>query len=638
MAEIEGLFRPNLSGDNAEKITDRLNKLSISVIKAECPIVSGAAIHMLKRLTFVDSPPDFDWSAFGIAAAIWETGLRADSVGHRVFDPSFCLARWRTDIPCVKPANYGGYIRFLKFKDLESSDEFSSAGKAFVDHLTKFPSPSAKAADEVAFAYIEDVLVPLLDRSPLRVAQNVLNACELVMLWAEMSMRPRVAVPDNQRHLGGSEANQGAPDVKPSTALCLNSLVRLPKYLLDKRYRKDDFGATGHLRAAYAKLNDFRRRMPNTRQEHLDDFFDAVMPLLGGWTHRNRRRKPTDWLATLNFTDQKQAYRFEGVVEDVSDDGNGYHIRLHASIQCEGYGNGQSIGSTQPPVKSNAVKLTRENRHFEIRQVSLNIRALQQDVPDFEIADAWLLRGWRYEVSYGKYGNDSGVVVWVRASPPEVVQRIAHLPYLFGHSGGAGGGERAEEPSTVPSIVPPDEHKGIVPPPPPQPQPQPNIKALARAMKRRIASAIHRTLHLPLTEIDLHLRSIREHLKSFVASAEFRVDHSAYPDRLDRLNEEQLEILILAASRQEELKTPNTLQKLLSKYHGSQSQIQNVLQPVPTGTKVPQTPGWWLTEADREENYWIWTCGNGHKVRWASRTNPPQSCPKCKAQSTAKQN
>jgi hypothetical protein len=452
MGEIERLLkREGMDAGRDGELIKLVHELSKRAMKARCPIVCGAAIRTLKRVTFLEVPADFDWSALSLAAQIWKAGRREDTGerDRRVFDPNLFLQRWEMDLPLVRPSNFAGFVRFLSFDDLDRSPNFDGACRSFVEHVTgASPPPDALAADNTACAFVDDVLLRLLDGHPECVERNLVSAVRLVV-WA---------------------AGRRGTD-------CLRSLTRLVQQLLNKRpvanylpggalpeARSHDPRNPGYLWGAYTLLNEFARGLDKARLRELDYFFGAVLPLLGGWEPRKPRRVPVGWVATLTFAADGGAdgpmIELRGRVEDVSADGHGYQIRLGPSVTCRGIGNGRFISGTIV-VMCHEVTLVRDDQAHYVRtaRLKLEVPTAGNGVETFEFDEAWMLRGFQYEARLNEVTDDAGVVIWIMNPVEALRQRIEPLRHLAGGSGLSGVVKRIVQaaPETETSDAPPPQ-------------------------------------------------------------------------------------------------------------------------------------------------------------------------------------
>jgi hypothetical protein len=352
-------------------------------------------------------------------------------------------------------------------------------------------------------------------------------------------------------------------------------------------------------------LNEFRRDLERPARIHLDTFFANVLPLLGGWASRKRRRVPHDWSVALKLNIDGAERTLSGKVEDVCVSGRGYHVRLGPEVQCEAFRQGQVIHAHPNPL-SHEVEMLVEGRRLFVRTAGFTLYdPKRRNVPIID-TDAWLLRGWKYEVGLNQVSDESGVVLWIQDPSLELVSRISSLPELVGGEGTAGKGDHEHESATeADAKVPAVEAKptALVM----LPQKPARRRSFTERVAARLSHVYRRASPLQGRQMETMIRLLRRH----VDDAEFRRLHPSFPRRLDEFDDSQLDDYIGYLRITERSNHPSLFQTL----------------EMPTPASPVQTEPWIFVEHDRDETYSKYRCAFCGKIivtRWNER--PSEEC------------
>jgi hypothetical protein len=419
---------------SAKKILTSAKKLAEAASNAKCPFLSAAAINTLKRVPFLKPRGEVELQISSLVPGIWRQipKLGGQKRGHDC-DIYHYLAGWESGLQNVNPRFYADYLVFLALDEVRAHVNFSSAAWQFRKRVSDYP-PTDLVLSKVACAFISDILAHGLGDFRF-MEQNLLVGVDLAL----------------------QSAAKGCFDALAELPSVVRQFIKqhnIPNWVKGNPNwsrppaRRQDPPNLGFLWQAYLRMNEFRRRCapPATAgaQEAVQKWdqnrwcmiLAELMPLTGGYDPRERRRKPDGWEGVMSDRASGLAPKLRGKVVDVTPDGRGYHIKLTSKGTC---GIASDNGFVpQMPIKCSSIPLTLQGfpQPFVLpKTIDFLLETGDQDTNlHANVDEAWVLRGFNYEDSFGNPNENIGVLVWVRNCSDKLRSKILTLPQIVDSS------------------------------------------------------------------------------------------------------------------------------------------------------------------------------------------------------------
>jgi len=398
----EILDRGVITSSEASIILARtLPGLRASLESVTCPLLSASAIQTLKRLAFVRGADKLEWPAFSVVSDIWRSG----SPHTAFFDSAKFLEGWKDDIPYVQLPALPWYTKLLGCEGLPASPHFNGAVSGLVEYVEKLGPQSARIADDVAHAFVNDVLTPLCDKQWEILVGQIPFAARLVCKAA-----------------GDIAVEKSLEEVK--------GIWRFDDLMRNVRACPE----TRKFWSAHEPFNLLYRRSEHKKREWLEPALSVLIPKILAYSPRKRRRLATHCRATVIAQPGGGAPKeFPGEVFDLCEEGHGCHIKFDDCVSFCDYGpqGRRGIPKTQTE-GSDIVIRTKNGEEFSFCEALVRLHIPSSPTNEPVEFRAFALRGFVYEQPNSKMSDRAGAVFWIPEEPTRVTEYRQTLHFSLG--------------------------------------------------------------------------------------------------------------------------------------------------------------------------------------------------------------